>query len=169
VTPIRHASGASDTVCPRLARRSRAFRPTQAGEGCVPSSRVSRDRARHRWQGPLRPQAGFSIDTAGAIARALERAYAQGFADAQAPPSPPFASEPSEHANSPMKWVLIPPRPRNAFWTICLFTLGRDPAVTPDGAGRLYLTALPSGQFVRAAEALAASLGAGASFAPGPV
>ena len=30
-------------------------------------------------------RAGMSVDTAGAIARALERAYAQGFADAQAP------------------------------------------------------------------------------------
>ena len=31
-------------------------------------------------------RSGFSVDTAGTIARALERAYAQGFADAQAPP-----------------------------------------------------------------------------------
>ena len=91
-------------------------------------------------------KAGFSVDTAGAIARALERAYAQGFADAQASPSPSFMPEGCEGANGPMEWVLIPPRPRNAFWTICLFTLGRDPAVMPGGTGRLYPTALPTGR-----------------------
>ena len=25
-----------------------------------------------------------------------------------------------------MDWVAVPPRPRGAFWTICLFALGRD-------------------------------------------
>ena len=91
-------------------------------------------------------RAGFSVDTAGAIARALERAYAQGFADAQAPPTPPAMPPEREDAQGPVEWMLIPPRPRNAFWTICLFTLGRDPTVTPDGTGRLYPTALPSGR-----------------------
>ena len=42
-----------------------------------------------------------------------------------------------------MDWVLIPPRPRNAFWSCCLFTFGRqadkarpghlEPAVTERG------------------------------------
>ncbi len=66
-------------------------------------------------------RAGLSVDTAGAIARALERAYAQGFADAQASASP--VAEPSEATAAggaagpgrPMEWVLIPPRPRDAF------------------------------------------------------
>jgi hypothetical protein len=90
-------------------------------------------------------RAGFSVDTAGAIARALERAYVQGFTDAQAPPSPP-AMPRSEDAHAPVEWILIPPRPRDAFWTICLFTLGRDPTAEPDGAGYLYPTLLPSGR-----------------------
>ena len=51
----------------------------------------------------------------------------------------------------PVEWVLIPPRPRDAFWTICLSALGRDTAAMPDGAapggaGHLHLTALPSGR-----------------------
>jgi hypothetical protein len=91
-------------------------------------------------------RAGFSVDTAGAIARALERAYAQGFSDAQAPPSPPSLPPEREDARGPVEWMLIPPRPRSAFWTICLFTLGRDPAATPDGTGRLDPMALPSGR-----------------------
>ncbi len=63
---------------------------------------------------------GFSVDTAGAIARALERAYTQGFADAQAPPAQSSTPQAKDDANGPVEWVLIPPRPRNAFWTICL-------------------------------------------------
>ena len=90
------------------------------------------------------------MDTAGAIARALERAYVQGFADAQAPASPTPAAlkvaDGDDGATGPVDWVLIPPRPRDAFWTICLFTLGRDPAATPDGAGHLYPTITPSGR-----------------------
>jgi hypothetical protein len=95
-------------------------------------------------------RAGLSVDTAGAITRALERAYAQGFADAQvpasSPPVPPDAGAADDEANGPVEWVLIPPRPRDAFWTICLFTLGRDPAAAPDGAGHLYPTMTPSGR-----------------------
>lgn len=91
---------------------------------------------------------GLSVDTAGAIARALERAYMQGFADAQAPaPSSPALSGDGNagyEGNAPVEWILIPPRPRNAFWTICLFTIGRDPAVMP--AGHLQPMVLPSGR-----------------------
>lgn len=90
-------------------------------------------------------RAGFSVDTAGAIARAMERAYAQGFADAQAP-SPSSSSPLSrEDASGPVEWILLPPRPRIAFWTICLFSLGRDPAVK-HGTGRLYAATLPNGR-----------------------
>ena len=67
---------------------------------------------------------GHAVDTAGAIARALERAYRQGFADAQVDhvrPTP--EAEPS--GGGPLEWVLIPPRPRNAFWSCCLFMFGR--------------------------------------------
>ncbi len=99
-------------------------------------------------------RAGFGVDTAGAIARALERAYAQGFVDAQALPSPvaePFEAAAAGDAAGPVEWVLIPPRSRDAFWTICLFALGRDTSAMPDGAapggaGHLHLTAMPSGR-----------------------
>ena len=101
-------------------------------------------------------RAGLSVDTAGAMARALERAYVQGFIDAHAPASPaPALPETAAaavgDAVGPVEWVLIPPRPRDAFWTICLFALGRDAAAMPDGAapggaGHLHLTALPSGR-----------------------
>lgn len=66
---------------------------------------------------------GFAVDTAGAIARAMEQAYRQGFADAQAEPKPTTTLPDAAGA---MEWALIPPRPRTAFWTICLFALGRD-------------------------------------------
>ncbi len=65
---------------------------------------------------------GHAVDTAGAIARALERAYKQGFADAQGDhvrPTPELSD------GGPLEWVLIPPRPRNAFWSCCLFMFGR--------------------------------------------
>ncbi len=93
-------------------------------------------------------RAGLNVDTAGAIARALERAYAQGFADAQAPTPPPEAAPGADAAGAigPVEWVLIPPRPRNAFWTICLFVLGRDPAAMLDGTGHLYPAMTPSGR-----------------------
>ena len=66
---------------------------------------------------------GFAVDTAGAVARAMERAYRQGFADAQDEPPMPAAGDvqPGEAIN----WALIPPHPRSAFWTICLFVPGK--------------------------------------------
>ena len=96
-------------------------------------------------------RAGLSVDTAGAIARALERAYVQGFTDAHAPASPTLAlpetaAAAAGDAVGPVEWVLIPPRPRDAFWTICLSALGRDTAAMPEGAapgeaGHFHLTA----------------------------
>jgi len=65
---------------------------------------------------------GIAVDTAGAIAQALERAYRDGVRDD--PASAPPASEQSD--TGPLEWALIPPRPRDAFWSICLYTLGRD-------------------------------------------
>ena len=64
---------------------------------------------------------GLSVDTAGAIANALERAYREGTHDGEHGPAPVIAQPES----GPMEWALIPPRPRDAFWTICLFTLSR--------------------------------------------
>jgi hypothetical protein len=52
-------------------------------------------------------------------------------------------------AGETIDWALIPPRPRNAFWTICLFIFGKGertngvghlvPAITDrDTAGRQF-------------------------------
>ncbi|PAQ04337.1 hypothetical protein LRP31_33835 (plasmid) [Mesorhizobium mediterraneum] len=66
---------------------------------------------------------GMAVDTAGAIARALEKAYRQGFEDNRV--GRPSQSQEPAAQDGPLDWALIPPRPRNAFWSICLFTLGR--------------------------------------------
>jgi hypothetical protein len=65
---------------------------------------------------------GHAVDTAGAIARALERAYKQGFADAQ---DDHVQRAPEVSDEGPLEWTLIPPRPRSAFWSCCLFVFGR--------------------------------------------
>ncbi len=70
---------------------------------------------------------GYAVDTSGAIARALEKAYRQGFNDAQTEPAPD--SRPTALASGPIDWVLIPPRFRDGFWRICLHALGREPSV----------------------------------------
>ena len=71
------------------------------------------------------------MDTAGAIARALERVYRQGFEDAQTDrPTAKLEVVPEE---GPFEWAMIPPRPRTAFWSICLFCRGRGDR--PDGGG----------------------------------
>jgi hypothetical protein len=64
------------------------------------------------------------VDTAGAIARAMERAYRLGDEDAQVEPPARLHEPPDE--DGALDCVMIPPRPRNAFWTLCLFALGRD-------------------------------------------
>ena len=52
---------------------------------------------------------GFSVDTSGAIARAIERAYKQGFADAQdTNPPAPLKPQPDD-PDAPKEWFLIPP------------------------------------------------------------
>jgi hypothetical protein len=66
---------------------------------------------------------GRAVDTGGAIARALERAYRQGFEEAR-------SEQPAKREvaldDDAVEWALIPPRPRSAFWTICLFALGQE-------------------------------------------
>jgi hypothetical protein len=68
---------------------------------------------------------GYAVDTAGAIARAMERAYRQGFADAHSKAPAPLGTV-AETTDGAIEWALIPPRPRTAFWSICLFALGRE-------------------------------------------
>lgn len=74
---------------------------------------------------------GYAVDTTGAIARAMEHAYREGFADAQGEPRMPSASEVG--TAELIDWALIPPRPRIAFWSICLFILGRGERTDGDG------------------------------------
>jgi hypothetical protein len=74
---------------------------------------------------------GRAVDTAGGIARALERAYRQGFETAQS--ERPVPSRKPTDAEDALDWVLIPPRPRSAFWTVCRFVLGRDGEQERDG------------------------------------
>lgn len=74
---------------------------------------------------------GRTVDTAGAVAHALERAYREGFADAQSEPRTPDI--PIEPIAGAIEWALIPPRPRNAFWSICLFICGRGDATGSGG------------------------------------
>lgn len=78
-------------------------------------------------------RAGYAVDTAGSIARALERAYRDGFEAAQIQSAQPAPSAQSD--SGPVEWVFIPPRPRTAFWSICLFCLGRSDL--PEAPGRL--------------------------------
>lgn len=97
---------------------------------------------------------GFPVDTAGAVARAMERAYRERFADTQGQPPMPAAGD--VRPGKTMDWALIPPRPRSAFWTICLFILGKGERTK--GAGHLvaatterttagWRQTLPSGNF----------------------
>src|ERR1700728_4648064 len=61
---------------------------------------------------------------------------AQGYEDAQLEP-PAGLSEPPDEDGAP-DWVMILPRPRNVFWTVCLFALGRD--AQPVRSGHLVPT-----------------------------
>lgn len=72
---------------------------------------------------------GFTVDTAGAVAQALERAYRDGVRDG--PAAPVAVSEQSD--TGPVEWALIPPRPRDAFWSICLSILGGDASQSREG------------------------------------
>ena len=56
---------------------------------------------------------GRAVDTAGAIARAMEQAYRQGFETAQLERPVPSSKPPD--AEDALDWVLIPPTPRSAF------------------------------------------------------
>jgi hypothetical protein len=72
---------------------------------------------------------GRTVDTAGAIAQALERAYRDGVRDG------PAASAPlrEQFDAGPVEWAMIPPRPREGFWSICLTILGADASQSRDG------------------------------------
>lgn len=86
---------------------------------------------------------GLSVDTGGAITRALEKAFQQGLNATQENLMKTASTGPSNVTSIP--WITIPPRPRDAFWRICLSFLGTDmdtnkeeyflePAMTNKGA-----------------------------------
>jgi hypothetical protein len=66
------------------------------------------------------------VDTAGAIARALERAWRDGLAAAKDDhdAAPPILV--AINGDDALRWHRIPPRPRTAFWTICLWFIGKN-------------------------------------------
>lgn len=72
---------------------------------------------------------GFTVDTAGAVAQALERAYRDGVRDGPAA----LTTMPEQSVTGPVEWALIPPRPREAFWSICLSIMGGDGRQARDG------------------------------------
>jgi hypothetical protein len=82
----------------------------------------------------VKRQFGGAVDTAGEVARAMERAYQLGFEEALKGPtaSPPdvvvgncVAMGTLEREDA-MAWTLIPARTRSTFWSICLAALGRE-------------------------------------------
>lgn len=77
---------------------------------------VRADRSRRKY--------GLSVDTAGAIVRALEQAFKAGVEVGSAGTN--SAGLNSESNNQPNEWLEVPPRPRKTLWRICLHNLGSD-------------------------------------------
>jgi hypothetical protein len=99
-----------------------------------PSDALRKSRFRETVRAILRTdrvkrQFGQAVDTAGALARAMEQAYRLGFDDALAVPSAhtglPVGPDAEGQMSDAMSWTSIPPRTRNTFWSICLAALGR--------------------------------------------
>ncbi len=95
-----------------------------------------------------------SVDTAGAIARACERAYKAGFVDAQvAAPTPPVEASGAEND---LAWSRLPTLFRDTFLMICLAIHDKAPAnpfagylvavPNPRGRGRRWALRLPDGR-----------------------
>lgn len=64
---------------------------------------------------------GLTVDTGGAIARALEQAYQRGRKEAL---SGSVKVATAAAPDAPIEWIEIPPRPRKAFWHFYLWALG---------------------------------------------
>lgn len=77
----------------------------------------------------FRRKYGLVVDTGGAIARALERAFKEGYCAAKDGKSAHTSVAVSNTGS--VEWTLIPPRPRSAFWSICLGLSGWE-----NGGGR---------------------------------
>ena len=89
-------------------------------------------RAHHRevareivWKDRTKRKYGHKVDTAGAIVRALEAAFSEGRNEGLQPIKPRQA--PVSLATTFVEWITIPPRPRRAFWSICMASFGTRP------------------------------------------
>lgn len=69
---------------------------------------------------------GLTVDTGGAVARALERAFQAGMAMKHA------HAHRGHTDTRPTEWLDIPPRPRIALWSICLWSLGTETPSSPE-------------------------------------
>ena len=94
----------------------------------------------------VKRQFGEAVDTAGAVASAMERAYQLGFEESSkgstaSTPEVAVANGTAAHErDDAMSWTAIPARTRNTFWSICLAALGREGRTeTPS-----YLESLPT-------------------------
>jgi hypothetical protein len=100
----------------------------------------------------VKRQRGEAVDTAGAVARAMEQAYRLGFDDALKGPQGSGADGATAQGSAPtsdaMAWTLIPPRTRSTFWSICLAALGREGR----NATSSYLEPVPTRRGTRAWE-----------------
>ena len=85
---------------------------------------LARSPARSPASGPAAPIL-FLLDEFAALGRLepVERAFREGFEAGQTEGPTPVVAPHDD--NEPIEWALIPPRPRDAFWTICLFCIGR--------------------------------------------
>ncbi len=83
---------------------------------------------------------GRSVDTAGVVARALERAYRLGFEEAQGEPGRGSRASTSNAGT----WELVPRRPRSVvLWHVCLVLLGDG--TRPEVEGRLFPARISAG------------------------
>ena len=99
--------------------------------GNADRKRQFRETARHiLHMAKVKRQMGEAVDTAGAVARAMEQAYRLGFDDVLKGPEGSGADDATALASAAnsdaMTWTLIPARTRSTFWSICLAALGRD-------------------------------------------
>jgi hypothetical protein len=63
-----------------------------------------------------------SVDTAGAIARALEETFRLGLRNSDHELGSPLA----QRQERPSEWLEVPPLPRKALWSICIISLGTE-------------------------------------------
>ena len=113
--PLEHSPMTKRDRPPGNADRKRRFRET--ARDILHMAKVKR-------------QFGEAVDTAGAVARAMEQAYRLGFEDALKGPAASEVNDVVTQVGAPssdaMNWTLIPPRTRSTFWSICVAALGRE-------------------------------------------